>query len=107
MADSDTILVSQACHCNQYSLYYAYDITTTVRPTGKNSATPTPLAHTPIPFDAAAPGQQGAAGFGIDYWEAALRQLGEEGGADRAISGVLFHYPAHFFAFFEVTFFTT
>ena len=34
-------------------------------------------------------------------------QLGEEGGADRAISGVLFHYPAHFFAFFEVTFFTT
>ena len=81
------------------------DDITTVRPTGKTSATPTPLTPTPIPIDAATPGQlQGAAGFGIDYWEAALRQLGEEGGADRAVSGVIFHYPAHFFAFFEVTF---
>ena len=48
------------------------------------------------------PPEASAAG-GVDYWEAALRQLGEEGGAERAISGVIFHYPAHFFAFFEVT----
>ena len=63
-----------------------------------------------MPFDAVATTgqqqqqQQQGTGFGIDHWEAALKQQGEEGGADRAIGGVIFHYPAHFFAFFEVMF---
>ena len=89
-------------------MYYVTLQITIARPTaqrGETSATPTPLPPTPTPFDAAATVHP-ASGFGIDHWEASLKQLGEDGGADRAVSGVLFHYPMHFFAFFEVTFFT-
>ena len=67
-----------------------------------NKTPATPLAPS-SPAAAANADAAAASDTGIERWEAALRQLGEEGGADRTVSGVIFHYPAHFFAFFEVS----
>ena len=37
-----------------------------------------------------------------DAWESLLRQQGDEGNSDLAVTGVIFQYPIHLFAYFEV-----
>jgi hypothetical protein len=56
-----------------------------------------------MPYDGFLGGGGGSCSLnGLDHWEALLKAQGDEGSAEMAVTGIIFHYPLHVFAYLEV-----